>query len=250
MSCLRVKSSQTTISQRLKLKRLRIASLLYYRSASTAIGPRKPGSFMDFIQLGALLTVCRVYPERLLIYHAGIGRTVFLGSTKITTLFLFAFSTLFIAPAYYFSPDEPNWAAVAVAAGGAVPLVFVAYTTAPFVNYVHIRLPLFARQSQEHLVRWSKNISPSTEIDMTTMRLYGLPRVSRMPLADLQERKRTVLGVANLVRVPAGLGSTEKRPWWMGKEVTHFYVGQEKRTRTEPAIWPSVLDAIRKRKVS
>lgn len=216
------------------------------------------------------LTIPQGYPERLLIYHGGIGRTVFLGCTKITTLFLFAFSSLFIAPTYYYSPTEPNWAAAAgtsprsslshpqtaslnhppplVAAGGAVPLLFVAYTAAPFVNYVHIKLPTFARQSREHLLRWAKNIPPSTEIDMTTMRLYGLPRVSRMAVADLREKEKTAFGVANLVRVPARFGGGGKRPWWMGREVTSFYVGLDQRAGREPAVWPSVLEGIRRRR--
>ena len=52
------------------------------------------------------------YPERILIYHTGTARTVYLGFVKITTLFLFAFSSLIVAPRFYYSPDEPNWTAV------------------------------------------------------------------------------------------------------------------------------------------
>ncbi|MCJ1405303.1 hypothetical protein MMC11_008530 [Xylographa trunciseda] len=188
------------------------------------------------------------YPERLLIYHGGIGRTVFLGCTKITTIFLFAFSSLIIAPTYYYLPSGPDWAAAAIVVGGAIPLLFVGYTTKPFVNYVHIRLPIFARQSQEHLLRWSKTIAPDTEIDMTTMRFFGLPRVSRMQVADLRETKRSTLSVANLARVPAQSDSAKKRPWWAGKEVMRFYIGHNERKGSESAIWPSVLEAIRARK--
>jgi hypothetical protein len=53
------------------------------------------------------------YPERLLVYHAGTGRTVFIGSMKLTTMLLFSFSCLLVAPAFYQSPDWPNWMAVA-----------------------------------------------------------------------------------------------------------------------------------------
>ncbi|MCJ1292472.1 hypothetical protein MMC34_004023 [Xylographa carneopallida] len=234
----------------LNIRRPRICTVVSKRSASAVRHSRKSG-----------------YPEHLLIYHAGIGRTVFLGCTKITTLFLFAFSSLFIAPTYYYAPSEPDWAAAAsesitfqsepsaatadprsVIVGGAIPLLFVGYTTKPFVNYVHIRLPLFARQSHEHLLKWSKNIAPETEIDMTTMRLYGLPRVSRMQVADLHERKRSALGVANLARVSVRSDSAEKRPWWAGREVTRFFVGPPQREGREPAIWLSVLEAIRSRK--
>ena len=185
------------------------------------------------------------YPARLLIYHAGIGRTVFLGCTKITTLFLFAFSALVIAPRFYYAPDEPNWTAAAAIMGGAVPLLFVGFTTAPFVSYVHVSLPIFARQSRDHLMRWSKNIAPNTEVELTTMRLYGLPRVSRMQLSNLHVKERGLFGVANLARSPGVVLDGKKRPWWMGKEATRFYVGEDQRRGKEPALWPSVLEAIR-----
>ena len=200
----------------------------------------------------------------MLIYHTGIAPTVYLGFVKITSLFLFAFSALIVAPRFYYSPDESNWAAIVgryhcgqikrllgtnkctVLVGGAIPLLFVSYTTAPFVSYVHIRLPIFARQSHEHLMRWSRNITSSTEVDLTTMRLYGLPRVTRVPLAELQERNRKFLDVANLVRLPSKPPSSEKRPWWMGREMTRFFVSKEQKTGDESAIWPKVLEAIRR----
>ena len=95
-------------------------------------------------------------------------------------------------------------------------------------------------------MRWSKNIAPSTEVDLTTMRLYGLPRVTRVLVSELQERNRTLLDVANLVRLPTKSSSSEKRPWWMGKVMTRFFVSKEPKKREESAIWPRVLEAIRR----
>ena len=130
--------------------------------------------------------------------------------------------------------------------GGAFPLIFVAYTTAPFVNYVHIKLPVFARRSQEQLRKWSKNIAPSTEIDLTTMRLYGLARVTRVRLEDLREKDRGLFSVTNLVKVPNKFGGSAKRPWWMGREKTGFYVSKAQPKTRDFALWPQVLDSIRK----
>lgn len=53
------------------------------------------------------------YPERVLIYNAGTGKAVFIGCLKLTTIFLFSFSCLIVAPAFYKAPDYPNWAAAA-----------------------------------------------------------------------------------------------------------------------------------------
>ncbi len=50
------------------------------------------------------------YPERLVVYPAGTGRTVFLGWVKIATIFTFAFFGLVVSPRYLLAA-EPLWAA-------------------------------------------------------------------------------------------------------------------------------------------
>ena len=54
-----------------------------------------------------------VYPERLLIYHAGVWKTVFVGWLKLTTILLFFSSFFVIAPMYLYVHNEPWWAPVA-----------------------------------------------------------------------------------------------------------------------------------------
>jgi hypothetical protein len=39
-------------------------------------------------------------PERILVYHGGTGRTIFLGMLRITTIFVFGASCLVVAPAF------------------------------------------------------------------------------------------------------------------------------------------------------
>lgn len=54
-----------------------------------------------------------VFPERVLVYHAGTGRTVFLGCLKVTTIFIFVFFTFVVAPTHLKAEDEPLWVAPA-----------------------------------------------------------------------------------------------------------------------------------------
>ena len=49
------------------------------------------------------------YPESLLIYNAGTGRTIFIATVRLTGIFIAIFATCFIAPAYYYSEHEPTW---------------------------------------------------------------------------------------------------------------------------------------------
>ena len=88
-------------------------------------------------------------------------------------------------------------------------------------------------------------MSPTTEIDMTTMRVYGRPRVSRMPLSDLRKTKRS-FGIANLVRPQKSSKDEVKRPWWMGQPLMEFYVGNERGKSREAFVWQKALERIPK----
>jgi len=129
-----------------------------------------------------------------------------------------------------------------VAAAGAVPLMYMTYYSFPFVAYVHIRLPVFARRSREQLLKWSQNIAPNTEVEMTTIKSYGSLRSSRMQISELQPTK-VLFGIQNLLREPR-FPSSQKKPWWAPKEQRLFFVGNERRKTVETAIWQKVLSEI------
>ena len=99
--------------------RLPRSSLRFSSTSSVAkSSPKKPGN----VQFPSIWFKCSCnvvkYPERLLIYNAGTGRTVFIGCLKITTIFVFGFFCLVVAPAHYYAPDEPAW----IAGVGVYPL--------------------------------------------------------------------------------------------------------------------------------
>lgn len=131
-------------------------------------------------------------------------------------------------------------------------MAFVTYTSMPFVSYVRVKLPGFARRSKDQLMQWAQKVPPHTEIDMMTMQFSGRPRVSRMLLSDLRETKAR-WGIANLARVinPA---ATASRPWWMGKEPHIFYVADNGTYKKSPIsetialrqfMWKRIMDRIR-----
>jgi hypothetical protein len=126
-------------------------------------------------------------------------------------------------------------------------MLFVASTTAPFVPFVHIRLPLFARQSREKLLRWAKDIPPDTEIDMTTMRFFGWTRITRLRLGDLSPARKRRVGVTNLVWSPREPAPIIRRPWWKTKAPTKFYIGKDQSKSREPFVWQQVSESIAKR---
>lgn len=130
-----------------------------------------------------------------------------------------------------------------MAAAGAVPLLYVTYAAAPFVAFVHIKLPIFARRSREQLLKWAPNIPPNTEVDLTTIKSYGSLRISRMPISELHPTKAR-FGIENLVRVPHS-PPTKKKPWWAPKERNLFFVGNDRRKTVETAVWQKALGQIR-----
>lgn len=176
-------------------------------------------------------------------------------------MFLAAFFALAGAPAFYSLPDNgplkaamgsfassilPPFVLINIAViGGAIPMFIVGVTTAPFVTYVHVRLPVAARRSREALLQWSKHMPVETEVDLTTMRLIGVPRVRRMKLSDLRTKTdRRFFDIANLVQVqkPSPHSQTPRTV----RKVSggpRFFVTQEGRGRV-PFIWQSAMKKI------
>ena len=102
-----------------------------------------------------------------------------------------------------------------------LPLVFVAYTTAPFVTHIHIHLPSAARASRPALERFVAALPPSAQLTLTTMSLIAKPRYSSMRAGDLAPARRR-FGVVNYVRDTAG--ENEGRRWYNLRAVGQFYV--------------------------
>lgn len=107
---------------------------------------------------------------------------------------------------------------------GTIPLLFVAYTTHPFVTAIHIYPPRIARASPEALRRFARGPPPAaTRIDISTLSLIGKPRVSEMVLGDLVPAATAGRGggIANLARDTRAANAV--RPWWRFPAVARFW---------------------------
>ncbi|RYP43941.1 hypothetical protein DL768_009538 [Monosporascus sp. mg162] len=179
------------------------------------------------------------YPERLCIYHAGTGRTTFLACLKLSTLFIFAFFGFVVTPAY-FDKEGFSVSVARTTASALVPLIFVAYTTSPFVSFIHIRLPPFARQSEEMLRRFVQNLPPKTELDITTMSFIAKPRLSKVAVSDLRAANKR-LGIVNYTRDTAAENAARK--WYMFPAVGNFSIQGNKMPRL-PWVWEHVANTL------
>ncbi|CZT04541.1 uncharacterized protein RAG0_10961 [Rhynchosporium agropyri] len=147
-----------------------------------------------------------------------------------------------MAPTHFFAPDS-NWVAAAVFLSGIIPVTVVAYISCPFVTYIHLRLPQYAQSSHSLLLRYSKNLPPTAELDITTMNFIGKPRVARMNIGDLKAKKAR-FGFAGFERDTQELNG--RRKWWMGKPVRLFGVTNEGSGLLEGEVWRNVERAIRR----
>lgn len=134
----------------------------------------------------------------------------------------------------------------AVIAGGAVPMLYVSYTAAPYVNFVHLALPAFARRSRETAIQYARNLPPTATLYINTMRFNTIPRQTVVRLGDLvaETDKTRPVTFRNLKPAP--------RPWWMGKAPTQFYTGHlsqpgRQSTAFYPELWPDVYHRIQGR---
>ncbi|KAK1837151.1 hypothetical protein QBC39DRAFT_295065 [Podospora conica] len=159
------------------------------------------------------------FPERLLIYHPGTARITFLVAVKVMTIFSFSFFSLVAVPAYLHTGESHQMTA-AIFLCGLIPLVFVAYSTAPFVTSVHLQLPHFARSSTELLRRFAANPPPNTRLEVGTLSFFGTPRLTTLTVADLRPMSER-WGMVNFARDNA-LAARRARRWWHLPVVTKF----------------------------
>ncbi|GKT64535.1 paired amphipathic helix protein [Colletotrichum tofieldiae] len=172
-------------------------------------------------------------PERLLIYHAGTGRTAFLAFWKITSVFSCAFFCLVAAPSYIRAEDKTLTQAAGLAACGIIPLLFVAYTSAPFVTYIYLRLPPYARQSRALLERYVRTLPPTAQLELGTMGLATRPRTTLVSAADLRPVSpeaaggslATRFGLVTHVRDVSALMA--KRKWHHYRPVSQFGIRED-----------------------
>ena len=123
-------------------------------------------------------------------------------------------------------------------------MVFVYLSSKPFVQFIHIRLPLNARRSKESLLEWSKRVHPSTEFRILTMNFFGFPSTSIVAAKDLKDRS-TKAGVANLERVFDATALNQDRPWYQGKKPRLFYVSEPLAKDTQSEVMRNVLKQIK-----
>lgn len=109
-----------------------------------------------------------------------------------------------------------------MAACGLIPFVYVAYTTAPFVTFIYLRLPPSARASTQHLQRFIRaGPPPSTQVQILTMGLASRPRAAIVSLADLKPVNE-MFGLVNYSRDVSKLSAIRK--WHQYRPVAKFGV--------------------------
>lgn len=131
-----------------------------------------------------------------------------------------------------------------VVIGGAVPMIVVAYVAAPYVNFVHLALPAFARKSRENAIHYAKDLPPTATLYLTTMRFNTIPRQTAVRLGDLVAENDPTRPVSfkNLRPAP--------RPWWAGRPLTQYLTEHQSRptgkqsTAFYPELWPAIYQRI------
>lgn len=132
---------------------------------------------------------------------------------------------------------------LAVAAGGAMPMFFISYTAAPWVNFVHLALPVFARRSRDQALQYAMNLPPTATLYLNTMKFTTIPRQTEVRVGDLIADKSALRPVSFQNQNPMSL------PWWQGKALRHFYTAKKSKpgrasTTFYPELWEHVYKQI------
>ena len=125
--------------------------------------------------------------------------------------------------------------------GGTVPFLFVNFSTRSFVTWIHLVLPLFARQSPKAALEYARNLPANAMLHVSFMRSTTLPAHAEVNIADLVPTKSRWSQLATFEWIG---NRVDKGPWYRPNPTT-FYVkpesGKGKAARdTLPGVWESV----------
>ena len=126
---------------------------------------------------------------------------------------------------------------------GALPMVFVAYTSAPFVNFIHLTLPVAARRSKEHAYQYAKKLPPTATLHINTMKFTTIPRQTEVRFGDLVPDKKLTRPVSFRNQNPS------PPPWWQWRSQQHFFTREYskpgwKSSTFYPELWSHVYRQI------
>lgn len=130
-----------------------------------------------------------------------------------------------------------------MAIGSALPLIFVSYTAAPYVNFVHLELPIFARRSRLEAVQYAKSLPPTAKLSINTTGPSLVPRQTEVRLKDLVPDRSLLRPVSFRNRNPVPLS------WWQGRTLQQFYTADkvkagEASAKYYPSLWEHVYQQI------
>lgn len=122
-------------------------------------------------------------------------------------------------------------------------MLFVAYTSAPFVNFVHLALPVFARRSREQAIQYARTLPPTATLYINTMKFTTIPRQTEVRVGDLVADKALLRPVSFRNRNPAPL------PWWKGSTLKQFWTMEKSQSGKQsttfyPELWGHVYRQI------
>ncbi|KAI5370968.1 hypothetical protein Slin15195_G018400 [Septoria linicola] len=173
---------------------------------------------------------------------------------RLATLVVFVLGSGLYAPAFYFSPDHPNWYAPAFVLAAAVPAIVVTLATGPMIHGIRVTLPDRVRRGgKDGLRRWSSINTPGeTQLDLQYMRWSPWPKTRTVTLNELKRLKPSLsTGIANLEWTPTRFetGQLEKNrkehPWYASlatRSLGNFYVkrDQKKDRAAVPGVWDGI----------
>jgi hypothetical protein len=167
--------------------------------------------------------------------------------------------TFVVVPAYYTfgSPwwtialrtlpsqrESPVSDQIPVFVAGLTPFALITYTSRPFVTWIHLALPNFARQSPKAALEYSRNLPENAMLQITFMRSTALPAVVETNIADLIPAKSMWRPVTF-----EWVGERVNKGSFLRPNPVAFYVrpntgtGKEARD-TIPGIWENVYKRI------
>ena len=121
-----------------------------------------------------------------------------------------------------------------------------------FSSYVHqvfVRVPATARLSRENLLRWARDISSTTDVELISTRAIGMPRTTTTTFGQLRRLPPRFYRLANMTRVGPLAPAHTWRDRFRSRQRSFWLPGGpegEQRSRA-PGVWTTMMEQIAKK---
>ncbi|KAF2483881.1 hypothetical protein BDY17DRAFT_294589 [Neohortaea acidophila] len=147
------------------------------------------------------------YPENLNVFDGGLFNTYTIGFTRVATLAIAAYGTLWALPSVIIAGGVPWYVYPAYATLPWLPWLATGIFFGGYVSHINVLLPRAARRSKAELIHFARSIPPTTTLQIKSLWFRPWPHSREVQFGNLRRLPKSWTRLTNLELQPSWTAS-------------------------------------------